>query len=283
MRSVRRNGIHPTAVVSAKAELGRNVRVGPYAVVAEDVTIGDDTEIGPHAVIDRWTTIGKRNRIFTGAVIGTQSQDLKYRGARTFCTIGDRNVIREYVTINRATVPGATTVIGNANAILAYCHVAHDCELGSHITISNVTTLAGHVRVGDRAGLGGYVGVHQFCRIGTLAYIGGWSKVVKDVPPYMRVSGAPLRVYGLNAVGLDRNEVTPAARRALRRAYNLLYRSHHNVTQAVALIRAEVPACPEIDELLAFLSRSERGICKSPESPDPPDPDEWPVDDGTED
>jgi UDP-N-acetylglucosamine acyltransferase len=259
--------IHKTAVVSPKAELGRNVIVGPYAVIHDDVVIGDDTEIGAHVVIDRWTTIGKRNQIFTGAVIGSQSQDRKYKGARTLCTIGDSNVIREYVTINRATVPDHRTQIGNHNAILAYCHVAHDCLLGNHITISNVTTLAGHVRVDDRAGLGGYVGIHQFCHIGTLAYVGGWSKVVKDVPPYMRTSGAPLRVYGLNSVGLDRAEIDAPARRALRKAYNLLYRSNNNVSQAIELIRTEVETSEPIEQLLSFLAGSGRGICKNTDGP----------------
>lgn len=255
--------IHKTAVVSPKARLGKNVEIGPYAVIHDDVEIGDGTIIGAHVVVDRWTTIGKKNEIFTGAVIGSQSQDLKYKGARTLCVIGDYNVIREYVTINRATVPDAKTSIGNHNAILAYCHVAHDCTLGNHITISNVTTLAGHVRVDDRAGLGGYVGVHQFCHIGTLAYVGGWSKVTKDVPPYMRTSGAPLRVYGLNSVGLDRAEVAVQDRRALRKAYNLLYRSNNNVSQAVELIRGEIEPCAEIQTLLDFLAQSGRGICKN--------------------
>lgn len=270
------SSIHQTAVVSPKARLGKLVEIGPYAVIHDDVEIGDGTVIGAHVVIDRWTTIGKRNQIFTGAVIGSQSQDLKYKGARTLCVIGDSNVIREYVTINRATIPDARTQIGNHNAILAYCHVAHDCTLGNHITISNVTTLAGHVRVDDRAGLGGYVGVHQFCHIGTLAYVGGWSKVVKDVPPYMRTSGAPLRVYGLNSVGLDRGEVAAANRRALRKAYNLLYRSNNNVSQAIELIRTEIEPCEEIELLLEFLAGSGRGICKNTDGtgddePDSPD------------
>lgn len=239
--------------------------IGPYAVIHDEVEIGDETEIGAHVVIDRWTRIGRRNRIFTGAVIGTESQDLKYRGARTFCVIGDHNVIREYVTINRATVPEARTTVGNHNAILAYCHIAHDCVVGDHVTISNVTTLAGHVRVDDRAGLGGYVGVHQFCHIGPMAYVGGWSKVVKDVPPFLRASGAPLRVFGLNAVGLERNEVPAASRRALRKAYGLLYRSNLNVSQAVEEIREEVEACPEVALLLEFVANSKRGVVKNPD------------------
>lgn len=256
--------IHPTAVVDPKAQLGLGVKIGPYTVIHGDVQIGDLTEIGPHVVVDRWTTIGRENRIFSGAIIGSQSQDLKYKGARTHCVIGDRNTIREYVTINRATIPDARTIIGNDNSILAYCHVAHDCELGSQITISNVTTLAGHVRVSDQAGLGGYVGVHQFCRIGRLAFVGGWSKVVKDVPPFVRVSGAPLGVFGLNVVGLERRGIPVASRKLLRKAYSILYRSSYNVSQAIELIKTTLDAsdCPELQLLLEFVATSERGIVK---------------------
>lgn len=255
--------IHETAVVSPKARIGRDVVVGPYSVVADDVEIGDGTVIGAHVLIDRWTTIGRENKIFTGAVIGSESQDLKYSGEQSFVRIGDRNIIREYVTINRATVPGATTVIGNDNAILSYCHVAHDCILGNNIIISNVTTLAGHVEVQDRAGLGGYVGIHQFVKIGKLAYVGGWSKVVKDVPPFVRVSGTPLKVYGLNSVGLERNDVTAESRAALKKAYHLLYRAGLNVTQAVEQITRDIEPTPEVRHLLSFLEAADRGICKN--------------------
>lgn len=255
--------IHPTAVVSPKSELGKGVKVGPYSVINDHVMIGDETEIAAHVLIDSHTTIGKRNRIFTGAVIGSESQDLKFRGEVSYVEIGDDNIFREYVTVNRATEPGGKTVIGNKNAILAYCHVAHDCILGSHITISNVTTLAGHVIVEDHAGLGGYVGVHQFVKIGCMAYVGGWSKVVKDVPPFVRVSGSPLRVYGLNSVGLERNGVDADSRKALRKAYTLLFRSDHNVTQAIEAIEADVPKVDEVVGLLAFVNQSERGITRN--------------------
>jgi UDP-N-acetylglucosamine acyltransferase len=255
--------IHETAVVSPEAQLGKNVVVGPYSVINEEVVIGDDTVIGAHVLIDKWTTIGQRNKIFTGAVIGTESQDLKYAGEKSFVRLGDDNIIREYVTINRATVAGGTTIIGNANTILAYCHIAHDCVLGNNIIISNVTTLAGHVEVEDRAGLGGYVGVHQFVKIGSLAYVGGWSKVVKDVPPFVRVSGTPLKVYGLNSVGLERNDVSPESRKALKKAYQLLYRSGLNVSQAIDRITEELEHTREIGQLLEFLAQADRGICKN--------------------
>lgn len=255
--------IHPTAVVSEKAELGVDVKIGPYSVVSDHVKIGDRTELGAHVIVDQYTTLGADNRVFTGAVIGSESQDLKFTGEVSYCEIGDGNTFREYVTINRATEPGGKTIIGDNNAILAYCHVAHDCVLGSNITISNVTTLAGHVIVEDNAGLGGYVGVHQFVKIGRLAYVGGWSKVVKDVPPFVRVSGSPLRVYGLNSVGLERNEVTAESRRALRKAYTLLFRSDQNVTQAVAAIEEDVDKVPEVVGLLDFVNNSERGITRN--------------------
>lgn len=253
--------IHPTAVVSPKSEIGRDVTIGPYSVVEDDVVIGDKTILGAHVYVGKWTRIGKENRVFTGAIIGTQSQDLKYKGERSYVEIGDKNVIREYVTINRATVEEASTVIGNENAILAYCHVAHDCVLGNNIIISNVTTLAGHCIVEDRAGLGGYVGVHQFVRIGKMAYIGGWSKVVKDVPPFIKACGTPLRVYGLNSVGLERNGVSPESRQAMRKAYHIIYRSKNNVSQAISKLR-ELPEDTQVGHLLAFLENSERGITK---------------------
>lgn len=255
--------IHPTAVVSPAAELGEDVVVGPYAIIADNVKIGDGTQIGAHVIVDQWTTLGTGNRVYTGAVIGSESQDRKFKGERSYVAIGDNNTIREYVTINRATVPEATTRMGNDNAILAYCHIAHDCTLGSHITISNVSTLAGHCEVDDYAGLGGYVGVHQFVKIGTQAFVGGWSKVVKDVPPYVKVEGSPLRVYGLNAVGLDRRQVSPESRRILRKAYNLIFRSDFNVTQAVEVIRGEFELTPELSTFLEFLARSTRGIVRN--------------------
>lgn len=255
--------IHPTAVVSETAELGKDVKIGPYAIIADGVHVGDGCEIGAHVMIDSHTKLGARNRIFTGAVIGSESQDLKFTGEVSYCEIGDDNLIREYVTINRATEPGGYTRIGNNNAILAYCHVAHDCILGSNITISNVTTLAGHVIVEDGAGLGGYVGVHQFVKIGKLAYVGGWSKVVKDVPPYVRVSGSPLRVYGLNSVGLERKNVSSESRKALRQAYTLLFRSDRNVTQALDAIESDVPKVDEVVGLVEFVSGSERGITRN--------------------
>ncbi|MBI4871054.1 MAG: acyl-ACP--UDP-N-acetylglucosamine O-acyltransferase [Candidatus Riflebacteria bacterium] len=255
--------IHPTAVVSPQSELGNDVVIGPYAVIGDHVVIGDGTQIGPNVLIDQWTTLGRNNKIFTGAVIGSESQDRKFNGERSYVSIGDHNTIREYVTINRATTPEATTRLGNDNAILAYCHVAHDCILGNHITISNVSTLAGHCELDDYAGLGGYVGVHQFVKIGTMSFVGGWSKVVKDVPPFVKVEGSPLRVYGLNTVGLDRRQVSPESRRMLRKAYNLIFRSDYNVSQAVEVIRSEIEMTPEIQTFLAFLERSTRGIARN--------------------
>jgi len=255
--------IHQTAVVSPKAELGKDVVVGPYSVINDNVKIGDGTILGSHVLIDKWTTIGKDNKIFSGAIIGSESQDLKFTGEKSFVELGDNNIIREYVTINRATKPNGITKLGNNNAILSYCHVAHDCILGNNITISNVTTLAGHVEVEDQAGLGGYVGIHQFVKIGTMAFIGGWSKVVKDVPPFLRVSGTPLKVYGLNSVGLDRKGVPDSSKKALKKAYQILFRSGNNVSQAIEVISKEIEQTEHIKMFIAFLKSSERGICKN--------------------
>lgn len=264
--------IHPTAVVSPKAQLGTDVIIGPYAVVEDHAVIGDGTHLGPHVMIGQWTTLGRNNKLFTGAVVGSESQDLKFKGDRSYAILGDSNIIREYVTINRATVPEGVTRIGSHNAILAYCHVAHDCTLGDHITISNVSTLAGHCEVDDYAGLGGYVGVHQFVKIGTMSFVGGWSKVSKDVAPYVKVEGSPAKVYGLNTVGLERRQVSAEGRKALRKAYNFLFRSDHNVSQAVEVIRAEVEATEEVRTLLDFLARATRGITRNngDDAPEPP-------------
>lgn len=253
--------IHPTAVVSEKAELGVDVEIGPYSVIGDEVRIGDETWIGPHVIIGALTSLGQRNRVHSGAVIGGTSQDLKYRGERSYLRIGNDNIFREYVTVNRATEPEGATIIGNKNAILSYCHIAHDCILGDRITISNLSTLAGHVHVEDMAGIGGYVGIHQFVKIGSLAFLGGWSKVVKDVPPYLRVSGSPLKVYGLNLVGLERNEIPSDSLRALKKAYSYLYRSNHNVSQALDKIRSELPPNPEVKRFVEFVAASSRGIC----------------------
>jgi len=230
--------IHPTAVISPDADLHPTVKVGPYAVIGDKVTIGPDTEIGAHVVIDGHTTVGARNRIFPGAAIGLESQDLKYDGSMSRVEIGDDNLIREYVTINRATNAGAATLVGHNNLLMAYSHVAHNCVVEDNVIIANSVALAGHVYIESGARISGVVGVHQFVRVGRLAMIGGLSRIVRDVPPFTMVNGNPALVRGLNQVGLQRSGLADQADgrlyRELKQAYRLMYRSGEPFTQAVA-------------------------------------------------
>ncbi|MBE9108043.1 acyl-ACP--UDP-N-acetylglucosamine O-acyltransferase [Nodosilinea sp. LEGE 07298] len=228
--------IHPTAVVHGGAQIHPTVKVGPYAVIGEQVTIGPGTEIGPHVVIDGDTTIGAQNRIFPGAAIGLESQDLKYDGSMSRVVIGDNNLIREYVTINRATDAGAATLLGSNNLLMAYSHVAHNCVVEDNVIIANSVALAGHVYVESGARISGLVGVHQFVHVGRLAMIGGLSRIDRDVPPFTLLNGNPAYVRGLNQVGLQRAGLTadPQAYRELKQAYRLVYRSGESLSNAVA-------------------------------------------------
>jgi len=252
--------IHPTAIVHPKAELGLGVSVGPYSVIHEDVIIGDRTQLASHVCIEHGTQIGADCEICPMAVLGGAPQDLKYEGGESGVVIGDRNTIREYVTINRATEPGGLTQIGDDNLIMAYVHVAHNCTLGSGIVLANGVQLGGHVTVEDCAGIGGLTPVHQFARIGTMAFVGGGSRVSKDVPPYMLAAGSPLKVVGINVVGLRRRGVSAETRAELKRAYRLLYRSGLHVRGALEAIEGELSRVPEIEHLVEFVSRSRRGI-----------------------
>jgi UDP-N-acetylglucosamine acyltransferase len=230
--------IHPTAVIHPGANLHPTVKVGPYAVIGEKVTIGPDTDIGAHVVIDGHTTIGAENRIFPGAAIGLESQDLKYDGSVTRVEIGNKNLIREYVTINRATTAGAVTSLGDNNLLMAYSHVAHNCVLEDNVIIANSVSLAGHVYIESGARISGLVGVHQFVRVGRLAMIGGLSRIDRDIPPFTLVNGNPAEVRGLNQVGLQRAGLTELqegnAYRELKKAYRLVYRSKLTLTVAIA-------------------------------------------------
>lgn len=255
--------IHPTAIVSPKAELGTGVKVGPYAIIGDNVTIGDGTVIGPRAIVDGWTTIGKNNRIYTGAVVGNEPQDLKFRGEKSYLFIGDDNIIREYATISRGTDGGGgETRIGNGNLFMSYVHIAHDCQIGNHVVVAHGSGVAGHVTVEDRAILSGLVGVHQFCKIGRMAMVGAHTMVTKDVPPFLLVDGNPARVWGINIVGLRRNGVSPEVRAEIKRAYKILYRSNLNVSQAIEQMEQELEASEEIDAFLRFLRSADRGICR---------------------
>lgn len=254
--------IHATAVIHPKARIADGCRIGPYCVIGEHVTLGEGCHLHSHVVIDGHTTLGRENRLYPFTSIGLQTQDLKWKGGVTRTVIGDRNTFRENVTIHSATNDGDATVIGSDNNLLAYCHVAHDCQLGSHIIMSNVGTLAGHVTVDDHAIVGGLAAIHQFCRIGRMSIIGGCSKVVQDVPPFMLVDGNPGQTRTINKIGLERNGVSEEAQNALKQAFKILFRERLTMTNALAKIEAELPPLPEVQHLLQFARTSERGLSK---------------------
>lgn len=251
--------IHPTAVIHPTATLADDVVVGAFAYVGEHAFIDRGTVLHHHASVEAHTSIGRECQIFPGAVVGGVPQDLKFQGDVSYCVVGDRNVIREHVTINRATAAGDTTRVGNDNLIMAYVHVAHDCQIGNHNVFANGVTFAGHVVVEDHVTIGGMTGLHQFIRVGSMAMVGAMSRLAQDVPPYMLVEGNPPKVYGLNTLGLRRRGLPVAARTQLKRAYKLLYRSGLNLGQALAEMGKLEPG-HELRHLVAFLQATERGI-----------------------
>jgi UDP-N-acetylglucosamine acyltransferase len=254
--------VHPTAVIHPKAKIGEGCEIGPYCVIGEHVVLGARCKLHSHVVIDGHTKLGKENEIFPFASIGLKTQDLKWKGGVTRTEIGDNNTFREYVTIHSATSDGETTVVGSNNHILAYCHVAHNVTLGNHIIMSNVATLAGHVTVEDHAVIGGLAAVHQFCRIGKFAMIGGCSKVVQDVPPFMMADGNPARSRTINKIGMERNGISETATDALKQAYKILFREGLTIPNALEKIEKELPALPEVQHFIQFVKSSERGISK---------------------
>lgn len=254
--------IHPTAIVDPEAEIGAGVTIGPFSIIEANVVIGDGTEIGARVTIEGHTTIGKENHIFTGAVIGSVTQDKKYKGGVTYLKIGDRNKIREYVTVNPGTDDGTETMIGDDNLIMAYAHVAHNCIIGNKTIIANAGTLAGHVIVEDRAVIGGLAGVHQFVKIGHMAIIGGSSKAVKDIPPFIMVDGHPAKAYGLNVVGMERAGLPKEERLLLKRAFKIMFRSKLATKNAIESLKNDLASSPSISRIIKFLEGSERGICK---------------------
>jgi UDP-N-acetylglucosamine acyltransferase len=254
--------IHSTAVIHSRARIGKGCRIGPYCVIGEHVELGNDCHLHSHVVLDGHTKLGQKNEIFPFASIGLKTQDLKWKGGITRTDIGDGNTFREGVTIHSATRDGDATRIGSHNNFLAYVHIAHDCALGDHIVMSNLASLAGHVTVEDNVIIGGMGGVHQFCRVGSLAMIGGCSKVVQDVPPYMIADGNPAGTRTINKVGLERNGVADESISALRQAYKILFREGLTTSNAVKLIQKDLPDTPEIRHLSQFVTSSERGIAK---------------------
>ena len=246
-----------------RARIAADVEIGPYAVVGPDVEIGSGCWIGPHAVVTGHARIGQRNRIFQFSSVGEAPQDKKYRGEPTRLEIGNDNTIREFCTLNCGTAQDVgITRIGNDNWFMAYVHVAHDCQVGSHTVFANGATLGGHVHVGDYAILGGFTGVHQFCRIGAHCITGGGSIVLLDVPPYMTVSGNPAKPYGLNVKGLKRRGFTADTVARLNRAYKTLYRSGFTLNEAKERLAREASECPEVRVMLDFLASSGRGIAR---------------------
>ena len=254
--------IHPTAVVHPKAQIGSDCEIGPYCVLGENVILGPRCRLHSHVVIDGCTHLGQENEIFPFASIGLKTQDLKWKGGITRTEIGDNNTFREYVTINSATNDGEVTRVGSRNHILAYAHLAHNVSLGNDVIMSNVATLAGHVIVEDKAVIGGLAAVHQFCRIGRLAMIGGCSKVVQDVPPFMLADGNPAETRSVNKIGMERHGIPDTAQAAVRQAYKILFRDGLSIPNAVARIEAELPHLAETDYLVQFVRASERGISR---------------------
>jgi UDP-N-acetylglucosamine acyltransferase len=254
--------IHPTAIVHPNANIARGVDIGPYCVVGENVAIGKGTVLQAHVVINGWTSIGEDCEVFPFATIGAASQDRKYAGERAFTKIGNRTVLREYVSVQRATGEDQVTQVGEDCLLLAYVHIAHNCVLGNNVTMSNLAQLAGHVEVAEFATIGGQAGVHQFTRIGRYAMVGGASKITKDVPPFFLIEGNPAEPYGLNSVGLRRAGFTVEERNEIKKFYKILYNPKMNVTQAVEAMKADASSDPG-RELIAFLEApSQRGILK---------------------
>lgn len=253
--------IHPTAVVEPGAQLGAVVEIGALAYVGAGVVLGDGTRLHHHASVEGLTTLGRSCEVFPYACIGGKTQDLKYKGGRPGLRAGDRNVFREYVTVNAATVDGDHTILGSDNTVLAYSHIAHDCVLGSHIVMSNLVSLAGHVTVEDHVVMGGAAGVHQFCRVGAHAMLSAMAKLVQDLPPFFIADGIPAEVRAFNKVGLERSGYTAEQLERVKQVYRILYRDGLNRSQALAKLAAhESAASAEFQRVITFAQKSERGL-----------------------
>lgn len=253
--------INDLALIHKGAEVDSDVSVGPYSVIGENVRIGKGTVIGPHVVISGWTEIGENCQISPHAVIGEPPQHHDYHGERSYVKIGNNNIIREYVTVHRSMHEEKATIVGNDNFFMACSHVAHDCVIGDQVTVTNYVGISGHVTVEDKVVLGGHSGVHQFVRLGTLCMVGGYSRVIKDIPPYIMAEGNPARVKGLNVIGLRRADIGRETRSNIKKAYKLLYLSGLNTTQALTRIKEEINMENEIAHFVQLIEESERGIC----------------------
>ena len=254
--------IHPTAIVHPEARLGPNCIIGPYCIIGEHVELGEGCQLHAHVVIDGHTKLGKSNEVYPFASLGLKTQDLKWSGGVTRVEIGDHNTIREGVTVHSATEDGGVTRVGSNNNLLAYTHVAHDCTVGSNVIMSNVATLAGHVTVEDNVIIGGLTAVHQFCRIGRLAMVGGCSRVLQDIPPFMLAEGSPAAPRTINKIGLERNGISEEAQVAMRQAYKILHRAGLTISNALERIEKEIPALPEVQHFISFVRASERGVAR---------------------
>jgi UDP-N-acetylglucosamine acyltransferase len=256
--------IHPTAIVDPTAEIAESAEIGPYCVIGAEVLIGERTRLMANNYLEGPTWIGEDNIFFPYSTVGVASQDLKYKGERAETRIGNRNRVREFVTIHRGTAGGGlVTAIGSDNLLMAYAHIAHDVVIGDHVIMANGVTLAGHVTIGDWADISAFTGVHQFCRIGRHAFVGPYSVVIQDVLPYSTTVGKrEIGVYGANRIGLERRGFETPVIESLQTSFRLLSRSKLNTTQAIERIRSEVPPCAEVEELLEFIRTSDRGIVK---------------------
>jgi UDP-N-acetylglucosamine acyltransferase len=256
--------IHPTAIIDSKADIEGGVEIGPYCVIEKGVSISEGTKIGPHVVIREGTQIGKQCQISQFASIGEAPQSVAYKGEKTSLLIGDRNIIREFITLHRGTIKGGgKTVIGNENFIMAYSHVAHDCQIGNQVIMANGATLAGHILIEDHAIIGGLSAIHQFCQIGAHAIISGLTGVSQDVPPYMMAAGSRAKLYGLNTVGLKRANFSEETLRALKKAYRIIFRSGLTLEKALKQVgEDEIAQMIEVQHLIEFIQRSKRGISR---------------------
>jgi UDP-N-acetylglucosamine acyltransferase len=253
--------VHPTAIVHPSTVIGEGVDIGPYVIIGEGCTLGDGVVLAARAVLERNVALGRDVKVGIGSILGGDPQDLKFKGEETTVEIGDTTVIREYVTVNRGTTQSYKTSVGRNCLLMSYVHLGHDCHFGDHVIVSNSSQFAGHVTVEDRAIISGLCAFHQFVRVGRFAFIGGCSRVAKDVPPFLKAVGNPMKLFGLNSVGLQRNGFSEDTLRELKRTYRLLFRSDLNVSQALERARAELNLdTPEVGQLLDFVESSDRGV-----------------------